>query len=315
MRFVTVLNRKGGTLRTTDLDAFGAHIHETLTARGHTVDIRVVDPDDVTEAIRTAAKQDGVDVVLVGGGDGTVSSAAGLLMNSKVALAILPAGTMNLFARSLGIPQDIRAAVESFAEGILRKVDIATADDVAFVHQYSIGMHAKMVSLRDKMEFGSRLGKMVASAKAAWRTVLNPPSLKVRLTVDGRSRVVRTAGIGVSNNLFGEGHLPFADRPDGGLLGVYVTVARERRDIVRFAFNVARGRWRQNPHVDVGSGKEVTIDILSSRKRFRCVIDGELETLDETTTIRIHERALTVLVPKAAMDAGGATRSPATATG
>ena len=109
------------------------------------------------------------DVVLAGGGDGTVSAAAAALMGKKKALAILPAGTMNLFARGLGIPLSLDAAVEAFADGEVRPVDMASANGRPFVHQFSIGMHAKMVGVRDKMEFGSRLGKMRASAGPRWR--------------------------------------------------------------------------------------------------------------------------------------------------
>ena len=101
--------------------------------------------------------------MLAGGGDGTISAAAARLMNSKKALAILPAGTMNLFARGLGIPQTLDAALESFADGEVIAVDMASANGRPFVHQFSIGMHARMVQLRQKMAFGSRLGKMRAS--------------------------------------------------------------------------------------------------------------------------------------------------------
>lgn len=97
MRFVAVLNKDGGTLRTTDLDAFSEKMKTVfLQAAGHTVDIRVVEGKDVVSALEKAAAMRSVDVVLAGGGDGTISAAAAVLMNRKTALAILPAGTMNL---------------------------------------------------------------------------------------------------------------------------------------------------------------------------------------------------------------------------
>src|SRR5690606_28446370 len=125
----------------------------------------------------------GIDVVLAGGGDGTISAAAARLMGRKKALAILPAGTMNLFARGLGIPQTLDAAVQAFANGEVRAVDMASANGRPFVHQFSIGMHARMVQLREKMEFGSRLGKISASTRAAWATLNNPPAIEVLLTI------------------------------------------------------------------------------------------------------------------------------------
>jgi YegS/Rv2252/BmrU family lipid kinase len=305
MRFLAVLNRDGGTLRGMDLDVFSATIKETLKAAGHAVETRIVPGGEIVEALGKAARARSVDVVLAGGGDGTISAAAAALKGRKKALAILPAGTMNLFARSLGIPQALDQALQSFAEGEIKPVDVASANGQVFVHQFSIGMHAKMVRLRDKMEFRSRLGKMSASVKAAYTTMMNPPAMTVSLEIGDAEIVTRTTGIGVTNNLFGEGHLPYADHPDGGVLGVYVTVARQRSELVSFMLNMARGKWRENPQVEIHQAERVVLKIRSAKAGFKCVIDGELSELEKETVLEIHPKALLVLVPK---KSPGATR-------
>lgn len=264
---------------------------------GHEIAIQVVPGSQVEETLMEAAES-GADAVIAGGGDGTVSAAAAALMNRQTALAILPAGTMNLFARSLAIPLQLDAAVEAFADGVVRSVDMASANGRPFVHQFSIGMHAEMVAAREKMKFASRLGKIRASVKAALATMLDPPSLAVSLTVGDAEMLLRTTGIGITNNLFGEGHLPYADRPDGGVLGVYVTVARQRSQLVRFFLHMARGRWRDNPHVEIHEGERVVLKLLSRRSKRHCVIDGELLPLARLTEIRIHRKVLNVLVPR-----------------
>ncbi len=297
MRFVAVLNREGGTLRATDLDDFGHRMAATMERAGHEIAIQVVPGSQVEEALMEAAESS-ADAVIAGGGDGTVSAAAAALMNKQTALAILPAGTMNLFARSLAIPLQLEAAVEAFADGVVRSVDMASANGRPFVHQFSVGMHAEMVAAREKMKFASRLGKIRASVKAALATMLDPPSLAVSLTVGDAEMLLRTTGIGITNNLFGEGHLPYADRPDGGVLGVYVTVARQRSQLVRFFLHMARGRWRDNPHVEIHEGERVVLKLLSRRSKRHCVIDGELLPLARLTEIRIHRKVLNVLVPR-----------------
>ncbi|MEQ1954167.1 diacylglycerol kinase family protein [Mesorhizobium sp. CN2-181] len=306
MRFIAVLNRDGGTLRTTDLDAFSQRLNSILTDAGHSVEINVVDGKDIVPELKRAARKRSPDVILAGGGDGTISAAAAALMGSDKALAVLPAGTMNLFARGLGIPQQLDAALLAFAGGEVKAVDLASADGRPFVHQFSIGLHAKMVVLREQMEFASRLGKIGASLKAAYRTVMKPPSMRVQLTIGGTEIVTRTSGIGISNNLFGEGHLPYADEPDGGVLGIYVTVAKERGELIRMAANMARGKWRDNDQVEIHEAEEAELKILSRNRRFRCVIDGELYPLKDTTQIRIHKKALNVLVPSALKNAKAA---------
>lgn len=297
MRFAAVLNQDGGALRTTDLAGFSQRMRHTLEAAGHSIDLDVVAGKDVVAALDSAASRRGIDIVLAGGGDGTISAAAARLMGKNKALAILPAGTMNLFARGLGIPQTLDAALESFVAADVTAVDIATANGRPFVHQFSIGMHAKMVQHRQKLEFGSRLGKIRASAQAAWATINNPQAMKVTLTVGEAEIVTRTTAIGITNNLFGEGHLPYADDPAGGVLGIYVTVAEQRRHLVKLFFNMARGKWRDNEHVEIHQAERVVVKVHSPAEKYRAVIDGELVRLDQETTIKIHPCALNVLVP------------------
>ena len=166
------------------------------------------------------------------------------------------------------------------------------------MHQFSLGMHAKMVSLRDSMDFRSRLGKMRASARAAFGTFLDPPLLKLTLVLEESEMPARTNGIGITNNLFGEGHLPYAAKPDGGVLGIYITSAQTRGELMRFFFNMALGRWRDNAHVDIHQAKQVTLRLQGRRRRRKhAVIDGELCDIEAETVLRVHAGALRVLVP------------------
>lgn len=306
MRFAAVLNQDGGTLRTIDMDAFCERLRQTLEAAGHSVEIDIVAGRDIAAALEKAIARRRIDVVLAGGGDGTISTAASLLMNNKKALAVLPAGTMNLFARGLGIPQTLEAALQSFADGEVIAVDMASANGQPFVHQFSIGMHAKMVQLREKMDFGSRLGKMQASVRAAWAAIKNPPALKVNLSVGKAEIVTRTTGIGISNNLFGEGHLPYADNPAGGVLGIYVSVARRRHHLAKLLLDTLRGRWRDSAHIEVHQADKAVLKIRSPTKKFSAVMDGELVRLERETTIEIHPGVLNVLVPSGSAQAQAA---------
>lgn len=297
MKFHAVLNRHGGTLKTLDIDAFASRMREKLVAAGHEVEIEIVEGKDVVDALDRASRRRSVDAVIVGGGDGSVSAAAAALMGKKRALGILPAGTINLFARALGMPLDLDDAIAVFAQGKTRQVDIATANGRPFVHQYSVGLHAKMVAIRDEMEFRSRWGKIRASARATWSTLMNPPRMRVTIRADGARITTKTQGIGVSNNLFGEGHLPYADDPAGGVLGLYVTRADRRRDLVRHFANMLIGRWDANPHVDISQAHMIELEFYRVARRHRCVIDGELVPLERKTRIEIHPGALRVVAP------------------
>lgn len=297
MQICAILNRDGGTLRTMDVDAFAASIEAEMQAAGHGVSIRQVSGNELIAAIDEAIASRECDAVMAAGGDGTVAAAAAKLMDTHKALAVLPAGTMNLFARSLGIPLNLDEAVAALAAGSVRQVDVATANGRPFIHQFSIGMHPKLIRLRERHSFASRLGKIRASVMASVDTLLHPPRMRLRLVIDGEERTVTTSSLGITNNLFGEGHLPYADEPDGGVLGVYVTRARRRRDIFRFVANMAIGRWDASPHVDIETASEVTVHVPKRHSRFGCAMDGELSELETETVVRIHPGALKVVAP------------------
>ena len=298
MHVLAVLNRGGGTLRDLDIQALAARMEQIFTAAGHTIETRLAEGDDIVARMREAAADEHADVLLAGGGDGTISLAAGLVAHTKKALAVLPAGTMNLFARSLEIPLDLDEALMALASGEIRQVDIARANERFFVHQFSVGMHPQLIRLRERMSFRSRIGKMMASVRAAVVTFARPAALKVSLDMDGARILATASSLAVTNNLYAEGQrLPFAARPDGGQLGIYVARARRRRDLFWLFLNMGVGRWRQNDQVEIHETTEVVLNVPKQRRRFKCAIDGELCALEPTTRIALHPGALAVLVP------------------
>ncbi|WEX10046.1 diacylglycerol kinase family protein [Chelativorans sp. AA-79] len=296
MRIHAVLNRGGGTLSTMDLDALSARLREVMTRAGHDTEVRIVDGAEIVGAIRDACAHPQAEIVLAGGGDGTVSLAAGLLAGSQKVLAILPAGTMNLFARSLGIPLDIDAAMLALAYGRIRNVDIARVNGRPFVHQFSIGMHPQLIHLRSRMPFHGRIGKLLASARAALATFRNPHNMEVALTFGNAEMITTTSGIGITNNLFGEGHLPYADKPDGGVLGIYIMRAEHRSDLLSFFVNMGLGRWRRNDQVEIHEAEEVHLKILSASRQLKNAIDGELCPLERDIHVALQPGSLRVLV-------------------
>ena len=149
MNVIAVLNKGGGTLRTIDVDEFCQKAVETFEAAGHRLECRVVEGKDLTATLEAVAKEPDLDLMIAGGGDGTISAAAKVAFEAGVPLGVLPAGTMNLFARTLGLPLDLDEALVALAHGELGVADIATANGEPFVHQFSVGIHARLVRIRD----------------------------------------------------------------------------------------------------------------------------------------------------------------------
>ncbi len=298
MRVIGVLNRDGGTFKTMDLEAFARKAEVVFGDAGHELEVRVVAGRDLIRALRRAASE--AELLLAGGGDGTVSAAAAAAQASGVPLLALPAGTMNLFARSLGIPLGLEAALAALASGVEQRVDIATANGRPFIHQFSVGIHPKLVRLREALTYRSRVGKMIASLRAAAGAMFNPPLFQAEIiTPDGLERR-RVAGISISNNPLDEGHLPLPDRLDRGVLGIYLMKPLTLTAMARLAFGLLRGKFRSLPEIIDKEAPEVTIRFPHWTPRARAVVDGELISLERSVVFKVLPGALRVMVPKLA---------------
>ncbi|WP_182085428.1 diacylglycerol kinase family protein [Aureimonas sp. ME7] len=297
MRVHAILNRDGGTLRTADLNLLETVIRDEFRLHGHEIEVALCGGDEMGDQIAAQAKRGDLDVLMVGGGDGTVSSAAAAVAGTHIALGVLPAGTMNLFARSIRIPLGLGEAVKALANGRVTEVDIASVNGKYFVHQFAVGMHARMVRTREKLEYGSRFGKMWASVRAVVTAAKSLPFVNLTMEIDGRMRTIRTPAVAISNNIYGDGHLPYADDPRGGRLGIYIMRSNTRAAALKVTVDMMRGAWKDSQKLTVLTAAELNIDHHGAKAENRSVMDGELTELAPRSRVRIHPRGLRVLVP------------------
>jgi diacylglycerol kinase family enzyme len=306
LRFIGVFNRDGGTFKTMDLGAFCADARTIFAEHGHDLECRAVEGKDVVEALTAAAVKGKADVLLAGGGDGTISAAAKICLAAGTPLAVLPAGTMNLFARALQIPLNLSEALITLASGEISDVDIASANGRPFIHQFGVGVHARLVRIRETLTYRSRWGKMSASLRAIVSAIVNPPKFDVEVRTRKGVEKLRVSGVTVSNNIVGEGHIPHADALDQGVLGVYIAEEMSTWRLGRLAFGILIGRWKSHPQVSEKEVQEVMLRFPRRRKTALAVIDGELVELETEVTLRVHPRALQVVVAKAAAESAAA---------
>lgn len=296
MRFAAIINPEASTLKSVNRDWLSGQLNERFGAQGHSVATEFAQGAEIGAALRRAAGDPNIDAVLAGGGDGTISAAAGLLQGTGKALAVLPGGNMNLFARSLAIPLDVGAAIDALAAGSPASADIGFANDRPFIHEFSLGLHPEMIEARDRQRFGSRLGKLVGSARSLWRVLLRPPRVRVWLEDgNGGERAIATAALAISNNPFGEGHLPYADRVDGGELGVYIAHTLKSAELAAMAARMSTGRWAAMPQMEVFTATELK---LTRSRSIKAAIDGELVKMPRSVKVRVAPGALTVIAPR-----------------
>ncbi|EJL48316.1 sphingosine/diacylglycerol kinase-like enzyme [Rhizobium sp. CF122] len=296
MKLIGFFNRDGGTFRTTDMEAYESRAETVFREAGHDFDAIVFSGKEIVPAMERAARRDDIDGIVAGGGDGTISAAASIAWKNGVALGVVPAGTMNLFARSLRVPLDIWLALETLAFGEVDQVDIASANGRPFIHQFSAGLHARMVRYRNSYTYRSRLGKLGASARAAFGVVLNPPEFEVDFEAAGVYERRRVSAVSVSNNPFGQNALLYADSLTSGELGFYTAKPLKPLGVARLAVDLLRGKVKENADVMIMHPAQVHLHFPKLHSKANCVMDGELRPLERDVALRLHPGELKVLV-------------------
>jgi diacylglycerol kinase family enzyme len=298
-RTAVVVNRHAGTVRSMGEEAVRKLIVDAL---GVEAGVALLDGAAIEDHIR-ALLRDGVERVIVGGGDGTVASAAGLIAESPVALGILPLGTMNLMAQTIGMAASPAAALAQLREAEVKQVDAARANGRLFLHHVSFGLQPRMVRIRERMGYSSRLTKMLAAARATIAVLLNPRTERLGLSIDGEPLELRTPGLIISNNVYENAMMLKQARLDQGVLGIYALEPMTLAAYLRLAIDVLRGRWRDNVNVRERRGRTVHLTRHRRLRRgdsrgIKATIDGELTLFDLPLTIESQLAALRLLVPR-----------------
>jgi len=235
-------------------------------------------------------------VIIGAGGDGTVNALASVLAGSDAALGVLPLGTLNHFARDLGIPLGLDAAVQALANGKRKAVDVGEVNGRVFVNNSSIGLYPTMVPRREKQR---RLGrsKWHAMLWAAHTVLRGHPFLDVALELDGVTQRRRTPFVFVGNNVYQmEGfYIGLREQLDCGVLSVYVTHRYRRLRLMLLALRALFGRLHQARDFEASTTRKLRIE--SRHTRLLVAIDGEVEALDLPLEYQIRPGALQVIAP------------------
>ena len=299
MRIHIVMNIHAGTLRGSDPRRVAEQVVAAFTDAGHEVSLDLAGGPQLRERLVAAAQRNDIDVLVAGGGDGTVSTAAGLLKGRPIALGILPGGTMNMYARTLRLPIDMVAAAKALAHGEVLAVDGATAGGHLFLHQISFGIQPHAIRRREQLRYGSRIEKIIASLRSVLATLRDPPQFTVEVVLDGDPRLLSTSALAVSNNVYGDDHLPYADQPDGGVLGIYAATSTNWSDLAEIGAALVLGGWKNHPKIVVETARQVRIKPLH-RHRHRGLlasIDGETTRFHGDIEIAIHPKTVKILAP------------------
>ncbi len=226
-------------------------LRDALAARGVSDPLWLVVDDGalLTDKAREAVDK-GADLVITWGGDGTVQCCADALAGSGVPMAIMPAGTANLLAANLGVPQDIDEALDIALDGRRVKLDVGRANGEVFAVMAGAGMDALVIGGADD-DVKAKIGRLAYIASAAKSVRADP--FVAEIEIDGEqffSGEATCVLLGNVGELFG-GLQPFPDaQPDDGRLEVGVVTADGTLQWLRTMARAVAGRAAESPDVD-----------------------------------------------------------------
>ncbi|MEQ9617565.1 MAG: diacylglycerol kinase family protein [Deltaproteobacteria bacterium] len=280
-------------------------ISEKLEASGAACKIRETEPDLSPREQARAAVEDGADLVIAVGGDGTVLKVAEGLIESGVPLGIIPEGTANVFATELGIPANSGEALDLLLEGetVIRSVDTGTVGGESFLLRVGVGLEAAMTVLTEP-ELKSRFGSLAY----IWTAIKLGRKMKhthYELELDGKRKVVKGVTCVICNSgnlgLPGVQLMPEMDLSDGYLNVVVIKQATLRTvgSIIYHALSGVVSDEKVNGERRCYTlfscpAKEVTVAPFPEQIAAR---DGEEIHSGFPLTIGVRHKALLVAVP------------------
>ncbi|MEA3066815.1 MAG: hypothetical protein QOK41_222 [Sphingomonadales bacterium] len=293
-RVTVLLNRAGGAVAADPKIA--GKVADALAAAGVDAEIELIGGSDCAARCRAIAER-GDDLLVVGGGDGTVSAAASALVGTETLLGILPLGTLNHFARDLGLPTKLEEAATLIASRRGRRVDVGEMNERVFINNSAIGLYPLMVVDRDLQRRRLGRSKRLAMLVASLRTLTRFGHQRLTLTVNDRRALVDTPLLFVGNNDYrlDLGAPGRRESLEDGQLYVLVMRRKTRIGFVAASIRALFNRTRRDDMVQLESVERLRVD--SRRRQLVVSLDGEVVRVEPPLDYKIRKKALRVIAP------------------
>ena len=287
-----ILNDKAGSNGAADARAL---ITRIAAERGWRARFVLCSGGDDLTALAAQARAAGA-MVVGGGGDGTIAAVAAALVDTDTPLGVLPLGTLNHFAKDLGIPLDLEKAVTALFAGKAVRVDVGEVNGRIFLNNSSIGFYPRIVQEREREQKLGR-SKWLALARASALIFQRSRTLHVDIEGDhGRRQSYDTPFVFIGNNRYAVSGLEIGTRAvlDGGKLWVCAAPYAGRLTLIALATRALLGFVRD---ADLAAFESVETDVRMRRPHARVATDGEVVVMRTPLRYRSRPGALRVVVP------------------
>lgn len=270
-----------------------AYLEEWAREAGLTCDLIETDEQTGAGPLARRAAEDGMKRILIAGGDGTVTEAAGALVGTGVELAVIPGGTGNLLALNLGLPTDPAEAIRCALSGVAYPTDVGRANGRVFILLAGMGFDAQLIRDADR-ELKNRLGPL-AYFVAGWRH-RHRTRISYRITIDGhcirrRAHTVMVANLG---RITGGVELVPGTAPEGGTLQVAILRASGLWSLAQVVVAAVLGDPQQGGLLEIRRGRKIRIEAARPQP-IQC--DGNDAGLAQVLDIEVQPGALQLVRP------------------
>lgn len=298
MKVAIVFNANAGTFDRAKCQERANEILAACAKRGIEAEAHLCEGARLTPTAHELASRGDLDAVIAAGGDGTVSAVAQGVMGANVTMGVIPLGTLNHFAKDLGVPE-VDLALDVIAKGETKNVDVGEVNGRVFINNSSIGLYPEVVVDRDEQRKKVGRGKWSAMLLAAWRILIRFPLLHVAVALAGKVFSARTPIIFVGNNEYEVNvrSLGKRSRLDGGKLSIYTVRATSRLRMLWIALKDILQRG--NPP-ELEAHQVERADIVTNRRTVKVALDGEVIRMKPPLTYKSRPGALRVFFPVAA---------------
>ena len=300
MKVALLINRGAGALRHLESEQLRVHFGEVFRNQGMEIELLMTNGAalaSIAQQVLTRARTGDVDAIVIAGGDGSVGTVAGVVADAGVPLGVLPLGTLNHFARDLGIPLDLASAVALIGGRRILPIDVGEVNGRVFVNNSSIGIYPYMLLDRRRRE-RQLSSKWIAAGRAFVRALRDFPYLPLEIKAEGRDLPCRTACLFVGNNNYQVGSFGHLRREqlDRGELFLLILHSASRLSLLRVAIRMALGLYLED---DVIQFQAPAAEVLSPSSRLPVSFDGEVASMRTPLLYRSRAKALLVFGPAA----------------
>lgn len=282
-------------------DAQAAKVREVLAGRQPNVQFCRI--ENGSDLLRVAQQQlqSGAELLIAAGGDGTLNAVSSVLVHQSAALGVIPAGTLNHFARDLGMAIDPVLAARQICSGQELTVDVGEVNGRIFINNSVLGLYpiyrASRRALETRWLGNTAVGRFFAVLGGMLRVFWRLPHLKLRIVTDDGVSIIRSPFVLVANNEheLETGRIGKRTALNKGHLWVYVMRRCSRWALLRYFLRFIVGRFSRHDAFEEFKVRELRIE--TRRKRIGVGLDGEIVHMRAPLEYRSLPQALRVIAP------------------